>query len=73
MEPRLQAGPCASLRQSSRLTSEVPALLVVIALVHQWATQDRRLAKRRDRHADTYDDDELTAYNRMLSELSRDR
>ncbi|MCX2964561.1 cytochrome c oxidase assembly protein [Gordonia aquimaris] len=53
--------------------SEVPALLVVIALVHQWATQDRRLAKRRDRHADTYDDDELTAYNRMLSELSRDR
>ena len=33
----------------------------------------RRLAKRRDRHADTYDDDELTAYNRMLSELSRDR
>jgi putative copper resistance protein D len=53
--------------------SEVPALLVVIALVHQWATQDRRIAKRRDRHADTYDDDELTAYNRMLTELSRNR
>ncbi|MEE4021485.1 cytochrome c oxidase assembly protein [Gordonia sp. PKS22-38] len=54
-------------------SSEVPALLVVIALVHQWATQDRRTARRKDRHADTYDDDELTAYNRMLTELSRDR
>ncbi|MGV9712906.1 cytochrome c oxidase assembly protein [Gordonia sp. NPDC003424] len=52
--------------------SEVPALLVVIALVSQWATSDRRSARRADRHADAYND-ELSSYNQMLAELSKHR
>ncbi|MGK2320517.1 cytochrome c oxidase assembly protein [Gordonia rhizosphera] len=54
-------------------SSEVPAVLVVIALVSQWAGQDRRQAKQQDRRVDVYHDDELDAYNRMLAEMSRDR
>ena len=55
-------------------SSELPVILVVIALVAQWAGQDRRAASRSDRHADSsYVDDELDAYNAMLRELSRDR
>lgn len=53
--------------------SEVPALLVVIALVSQWAKSDRRAARRNDRHADRFDDDELSSYNEMLAELSKHR
>ena len=55
-------------------SSELPVVVVVIALVAQWARQDRRAASRSDRHADSsYVDDELDAYNAMLRELSRDR
>ncbi|WP_018601441.1 cytochrome c oxidase assembly protein [Mycobacterium sp. 155] len=55
-------------------SSELPVIIVVIALVAQWARQDRRAASRSDRHADSsYADDELDAYNAMLRELSRDR
>ena len=54
-------------------TSEVPAVLVVTALVYQWAKSDRRSANRSDRKADVYADDELDAYNRMLTELSKHR
>lgn len=54
-------------------TSEVPAVLVVTALVYQWAKSDRRSASREDRRADKYSDDELDAYNRMLAELSKNR
>jgi putative copper resistance protein D len=55
-------------------TSELPVVLVVVALVAQWAREDRRTASRSDRHADSgYADDELDAYNAMLRELSRDR
>lgn len=55
-------------------SSELPVVLVVIALVSQWAREDRRAALRSDRHADSgYADDELDAYNAMLRELSRDR
>jgi putative copper resistance protein D len=58
-------------------SSELPMLLVVVALVAQWARQDRRAASRSDRHADSshgsYVDDELDAYNAMLRELSRNR
>ncbi|WP_019971347.1 cytochrome c oxidase assembly protein [Mycobacterium sp. 141] len=55
-------------------SSELPVIMVVIALVAQWARQDRRAASRSDRHADSsYADDELDAYNAMLRELSRDR
>ncbi len=55
-------------------SSELPVILVVVALVAQWARADRRAATRSDRHADSdYADDELDAYNAMLRELSRSR
>jgi cytochrome c oxidase assembly factor CtaG len=55
-------------------SSELPVVLVVVALVAQWAREDRRAASRSDRHADSsYADDELDAYNAMLRELSRNR
>ncbi|MGN7781286.1 cytochrome c oxidase assembly protein [Mycolicibacterium sp. 22603] len=53
--------------------SEVPVVIVVIALVAQWARQDRRAGARQDRHADTGYDDDLDAYNAMLAELARTR
>jgi putative copper resistance protein D len=54
--------------------SEVPVLIVAIALVVQWARQDRRAGVRADRHADAaYGDDDLEAYNAMLRELARTR
>lgn len=53
--------------------SEVPLAVVVIALVTQWARQDRRDATRSDRHADAGYDDDLEAYNNMLRELARHR
>ena len=48
-------------------------VIVVIALVAQWARQDRRAGAREDRHSDRGYDDELDAYNAMLHELSRTR
>ena len=55
-------------------SSELPVILVVVALVAQWARQDRRAATRSDRHADAdYADDDLDAYNAMLRELARTR
>lgn len=55
-------------------SSELPVILVVIALVAQWARQDRRAATRSDRHADAnYGDDDLDAYNAMLRELAQGR
>lgn len=54
-------------------SSEVPVIIVVIALVTQWARQDRRAGARRDRHSDSGYDDDLDAYNAMLRELSRRR
>jgi putative copper resistance protein D len=53
--------------------SEVPLVIVVIALVTQWARQDRRESVRTDRHADAGFDDEMDAYNNMLRELARQR
>lgn len=54
-------------------SSELPVIIVVIALVAQWARQDRRTGAREDRHSDRGHDDELDAYNAMLSELARNR
>jgi cytochrome c oxidase assembly factor CtaG len=55
-------------------SSELPVIIVVVALIAQWARQDRRAAVRADRHADSsYADDELDAYNAMLRELARTR
>jgi putative copper resistance protein D len=54
--------------------SEVPLVMVVIALVTQWARQDRRAAVRSDRHAESsYGDDDMEAYNNMLRELAKRR
>jgi putative copper resistance protein D len=54
--------------------SEVPLVMVVIALVTQWARQDRRTAVRSDRRAESsYADDEMEAYNNMLRELAKKR
>ncbi|MFD6534191.1 cytochrome c oxidase assembly protein [Streptomyces sp. NPDC060184] len=49
--------------------SEVPSVLVLIALVFQWYRSDQRLAKREDRAADRNDDQELAAYNAYLASL----
>nr|WP_262490934.1 cytochrome c oxidase assembly protein [Mycobacterium simiae] len=54
--------------------TELPIIMVIVALVTQWARQDRRVAVREDRHADSnYADDDLDAYNAMLLELARMR
>lgn len=54
--------------------TELPVILVIVALVSQWARQDRQVAAREDRHADSeYADDDLDAYNAMLRELSQGR
>ena len=50
--------------------SEVPLVMVVIALVTQWARQDRRTPARSDRHCDAGYDDDMDAHNNMLRELA---
>ncbi|OBJ49051.1 copper resistance protein CopD [Mycobacterium sp. 1423905.2] len=50
---------------------EVPLVIVILALLVQWARSDRRTARRLDRAADRDDDSELAAYNAMLAELAR--
>jgi cytochrome c oxidase assembly factor CtaG len=50
---------------------EVPLVVVMIALLVQWARSDKRTARRLDRAAELDDDAELTAYNAMLAELAR--
>lgn len=54
-------------------SSELPVIVVVVALVVQWSRQDRRTAVRSDRHADAHYDDDLDAYNAMLRKLSETR
>jgi putative copper resistance protein D len=50
---------------------EVPLVIVMLALLVQWARSDKRTAQRLDRAAERDDDAELTAYNAMLAELAR--
>lgn len=50
-------------------TAELPMLLVIVALLVRWARDDEREAARRDRRTATTDD-ELQAYNAMLSRLA---
>ncbi|WIE61030.1 cytochrome c oxidase assembly protein [Curtobacterium sp. MCLR17_032] len=49
---------------------ELPLIVVVIALVTQWAKQDARQAKRTDRHADRGLDDDHEQYNALLGRLT---
>jgi cytochrome c oxidase assembly factor CtaG/putative copper export protein len=50
---------------------EVPLVIVMLALLVQWARSDNRTARRLDRAAERDDDAELTAYNAMLAQLAR--
>ncbi|KND36242.1 cytochrome c oxidase assembly protein [Streptomyces acidiscabies] len=50
--------------------SEVPSVIVLIALLFQWYGSDQRLAKRQDRAADRDGDKELEAYNAYLASLN---
>lgn len=50
--------------------SEVPSVLVLLALVFQWYRSEQRQARRIDRAADRDGDKELEAYNAYLASLS---
>jgi cytochrome c oxidase assembly factor CtaG/putative copper export protein len=49
---------------------EIPLLVVMIALLAQWARSDDRDARRSDRRADADGDADLAAYNAMLQKLA---
>ncbi|WP_406379625.1 cytochrome c oxidase assembly protein [Streptomyces sp. NBC_01618] len=49
--------------------SEIPSVLVLIALVFQWYRSEQRTARRSDRAADRDGDQELQAYNAYLASL----
>ncbi|MGW8953061.1 cytochrome c oxidase assembly protein [Streptomyces sp. NPDC055709] len=49
--------------------SEIPSVLVLIALVFQWYRSEQRQAVREDRAADRDGDKELEAYNAYLASL----
>lgn len=51
---------------------DLPTLALAVFMAVQWARADTREAVRRDRAADRDEDAELTAYNEMLSGLSKD-
>jgi len=49
---------------------ELPLLVVMVALLVQWARSDNRDARRSDRRADGDGDADLAAYNAMLKKMS---
>ncbi|WP_249801600.1 cytochrome c oxidase assembly protein [Kitasatospora humi] len=51
--------------------SEIPTVLVLLALLAQWSASDRRTAARTDRQAERDHDAELTAYNAYLATLAQ--
>ncbi|WP_414121249.1 cytochrome c oxidase assembly protein [Corynebacterium nuruki] len=51
--------------------SEIPILVVAVALGIQWYRSDQRTARRMDRWEDDAKSDDLDAYNRMLGQLQR--
>ncbi|ELP70741.1 cytochrome c oxidase assembly protein [Streptomyces turgidiscabies] len=50
--------------------SEIPTVLVLLALLFQWHGSEQRQAKRQDRAADRDGDKELEAYNAYLASLN---
>jgi putative copper resistance protein D len=52
-------------------SGEVPVLLVLIALLVQWARADEREARRSDRREEATGGADLAAYNAMLKQLSQ--
>ncbi|MFD4375765.1 cytochrome c oxidase assembly protein [Streptomyces sp. NPDC058486] len=53
--------------------SEIPSVLVLIALVYQWYHSEQRQAVRKDRQADRDGDKELAEYNAYLASLQARR
>ncbi|MFT4295655.1 MAG: cytochrome c oxidase assembly protein [Micropruina sp.] len=51
-------------------TGELPMLIVLMALLAQWFSEDQRTARRLDRAARRDGDSELAAYNALLAELA---
>jgi putative copper resistance protein D len=51
-------------------SGEIPVLLVLIALLVQWARTDEREARRSDRREDATGGADLAAYNAMLKQMS---
>ncbi|MEU4685027.1 cytochrome c oxidase assembly protein [Streptomyces xinghaiensis] len=49
--------------------SEIPSVIVLVALLYQWHGSEERQARRSDRAADRDGDQELTAYNAYLASL----
>ena len=49
--------------------SEIPSVLVLLALLFQWYRSEQRQARRKDRAADRDGDRELEAYNAYLASL----
>ncbi|MGM1057894.1 cytochrome c oxidase assembly protein [Saccharothrix sp. Mg75] len=49
---------------------ELPLIVVMVALLVQWARSDGREARRSDRRADADGDADLAAYNAMLRKMS---
>ncbi|MCQ0021754.1 cytochrome c oxidase assembly protein [Streptomyces somaliensis DSM 40738] len=49
--------------------SEVPSVVVLVALLYQWYRSEQRVARRSDRAADRDGDKELAAYNAYLASL----
>jgi putative membrane protein len=49
--------------------SEIPSVLVLLALVFQWYVSEQRQSRRKDRAADRDGDKELAAYNAYLASL----
>ena len=49
---------------------EIPAFIVLVALSIQWARDDTKIARRRDRQVDRVGDHELDAYNERLARLA---
>ncbi|EPH46832.1 hypothetical protein STRAU_0104 [Streptomyces aurantiacus JA 4570] len=50
--------------------SEIPSVLVLLALLFQWYRSDQREGRRKDRAADRDGDKELEAYNAYLASLA---
>lgn len=74
---RSLALPWADLERSQQTAGavawaggEIPLIIAIVALCIQWARQDDKEARRRDRHLDRGLDTEFDAYNDMLKRLS---
>lgn len=51
-------------------SGELPVVIVMVALLMQWARADEREARRRDRREDATGGQDLAAYNAMLKRLA---